>query len=165
MAARHVLIAAAVLAIGCAQMIPVTPPPPRVSDTIDSGDDQFRASQRLVLEGLDADERADAARAHSRYERALQIDASNPWVYLALARHYVEQGDPGRALAHLDRAEALLDALDPPSPGARAHCEGLRGAALALEGNESEARPLLEAAAQAAPDIWGDGVLTAAELH
>lgn len=136
-----------------------------MSDTIASGDDQFRASQRLVLEGLEADQRADAARAHARYERALQIDASNPWVYLALARHYVEQGDPGRALAHLDRAEALLDARDPPSPGAKVHCEGLRGAALALEGNESEARPLLEAAADAAPDVWGDGALTAEELH
>jgi tetratricopeptide (TPR) repeat protein len=163
-AARHVLIAATVLLLGCAQIIPTTPPP-RVSDTVASGDDQFRASQRLVLEGLDADERGEAARAHSRYERALQIDASNPWVYLALARHYIDQGEPGRALAHLDRAEALLDARDPPSPGAKAHCDGLRGAALALEGNESEARPLLDSAAQAAPDVWGDGVLSAAELR
>ena len=63
-----------------------------------------------MIEGLDADERGDAERARSRYERALQIDASNPWVYLALARHYVEAGDAGLALAHLDRAEALLDA-------------------------------------------------------
>jgi tetratricopeptide (TPR) repeat protein len=162
-AARHVLIAAAVLLLGCAQ-IPAKPPP-RVSETVANGDDQFRASQRLVLEGLDADVRGDSERAHSRYERALQIDANNPWVYLALARHYVEQGDPGRALAHLDRAEALLDAQDPPSPGARTHCDGLRGAALALEGNESEARPLLNEAASAAPDVWGDGVLSAAELR
>ena len=163
MAARHVLIAVAALVFGCAQL-PATPLP-RVSDTVASGDDQFRASQRLVLEGLDADERGDTARAHSRYERALQVDASNPWVYLALARHYVEQGDAGPALAHLDRAEALLDAQDPPSPGARVHCDGLRGAALALEGNESEARPLLDSAARAAPDLWGDGVLGAAELR
>ena len=148
---------------GCAQL-PATPLP-RVSDTVASGDDQFRASQRLVLEGLDADERGDTARAHSRYERALQVDASNPWVYLALARHYVEQGDAGPALAHLDRAEALLDAQEPPSPGARVHCDGLRGAALALEGNESEARPLLDSAARAAPDLWGDGVLGASELR
>jgi tetratricopeptide (TPR) repeat protein len=162
-AARHVLIAAVALVLGCAQIPSV--PPPRVSDTVASGDDQFRASQRLVLEGLDADERGDADRAHSRYERALQIDASNPWVYLALARHYVEQGDPGRALAHLDRAEALLDAQDPPSPGARVHCDGLRGAALALEGNESEAQPLLDSAARAAPDVWGDRVLSAVELR
>jgi len=162
-AARHVLIAAAAIVLGCAQ-IPATPPP-RVSDTVAGGDDQFRASQRLVLEGLDADERGDAERAHSRYERALQVDASNPWVYLALARHYVEQGDPGPALAHLDRAEALLDAQDPPSPGAKVHCDRLRGAALALEGNESEARPLLDSAAHAAPDLWGDGMLSPAELR
>jgi tetratricopeptide (TPR) repeat protein len=164
-AARHVLIALAVLWLGCAQIPTATTPPPRVSETVDDGDDQYRASQRLVLEGLDADDRGDPARAHSRYERALQIDASNPWVYLALARHYVDRGEPGRALAHLDRAEALLDARDPPSPGARAHCDGLRGAALALEGNETEARPLIDSAARAAPDVWGDGVLSAAELR
>jgi tetratricopeptide (TPR) repeat protein len=163
-AARHVLIAAVALLLGCAQIAP-PPPPLRLSDTIAGGDDQFRASQRLVLEGLDADERGDAARARSRYERALQIDANNSWVYLALARHFVEQGDPGRALAHLDRAEALIDAQDPPSPGARVHCDGLRGAALALEGDESEARPLLDSAARAAPDVWGDGVLSAEELR
>ena len=164
MAARAVLIAAAVLLLGCAQ-IPIPPRLPRVSDEVANGDDQYRASQRLVLDGLDADERGETERAHSRYERALQIDANNPWVYLALARHYVEQGDPGRALAHLDRAEALLDAQEPASPGARVHCDGLRGAALALEGNESEARPLLDAAAHAAPDVWGDGMLSAAELR
>jgi tetratricopeptide (TPR) repeat protein len=164
-AARHVLIAAAALWLGCAQIPTATTPPPRVSETVADGDDQYRASQRLVLEGLDADERGDPVRAHSRYERALQIDASNPWVYLALARHYVDRGEPGRALAYLDRAEALLDARDPPSPGARTHCEGLRGAALALEGNQTEAHPLLESAARAAPGVWGDGVLSAAELR
>ncbi len=152
-----------VVALGC-----VGPPgarAPRVSEEVSNGDDQFRASQRLVMEGLEADERGDATRARSRYERALQIDASNPWVYLALARHYVETGDPGRALAHLDRAEALLDAQQSPSPGAKAHCDGLRGAALALEGNRSEARPLLDAAAHSAPGVWGDGELSASELR
>jgi tetratricopeptide (TPR) repeat protein len=164
MAARSVLIAAALLALACAHA-PETTPVPRVSDVASSGDDQFRASQRLVMEGLDADERGDGARAQSRYERALQIDASNPWVYLALARHYVEAGDAGHALAHLDRAEALLDAQDPVSPGARVHCDGLRGAALALEGNRAEAQPLLDSAARSAPDVWGDGELSASELR
>ena len=107
----------------------------------------------------------DAARARSRYERALQIDASNPWVYLALARHYVEAGDAGHALAHLDRAEALLDAQEDGSPGARVHCDGLRGAALALEGNRTEARALLDSAARSAPGVWGDGELSASELR
>jgi tetratricopeptide (TPR) repeat protein len=70
-----------------------------------------------VLEGLDADERGDAARARGRYERALQIDASNPWAYLSLARHYVEMGEPGAALSHLDRAEALFEAQEIPPLG------------------------------------------------
>jgi tetratricopeptide (TPR) repeat protein len=162
MAARSLLIAAVALVLGCAA-VPPGPPPPRISELATSGDDQFRASQRLVMEGLDADERGDAARAQSRYERALQVDASNPWVYLALARHYVEEGDAGHALAHLDRAEALLD--ENASPGARIHCEGLRGAALMLEGNRAEAQPLLDAAARSAPDVWGDGTLSASELR
>jgi tetratricopeptide (TPR) repeat protein len=162
-AARSVLITALVLAFGCAPLPRARAP--RVSETVSSGDDQFRASQRLVMEGLDADERGDTARARSRYERALQVDPSNPWVYLALARQYVEAGDPGPALAHLDRAEALLDVQGSASPGARVHCDGLRGAALALEGNEAEARPLLESAARRAPGVWGDGRLSASELR
>jgi tetratricopeptide (TPR) repeat protein len=162
MAARSALIAAIALAFGC-ESLPGTPAP-RVSELASSGDDQFRASQRLVMEGLDADEQGNPDRARSRYERALQVDASNPWVYLALARHYVEAGDPGHALAHLDRAEALLD-RENGSPGARVHCEGLRGAALALEGDRSESRALLDAAARSAPDVWGDGELSASELR
>ncbi len=162
MAARSALIALAALALGCASVPPVHTP--RVSEST-SGDGPFRASQRLVIEGLDADTSGSAERARSRYERALQIDANNPWVYLALARHYVEAGDAGRALALLDRAESLLDAQDPLSPGAKVHCEGLRGAALALEGNTEEAQPLLDAAARSAPDVWGDGQLSASELR
>ena len=163
MAARSILIAAAALAFGCAQLQLPGPPAPRVSD-VTNGDNQFRASQRLVIEGLEADELGDAARARGRYERALQIDANNPWVYIALARHYVEAGDPGRALSYLDRAEALLDAQEPASPGAKVHCDGLRGAALALEGDRAEAQPLLDSAARSAPGVWGDGVLSASEL-
>jgi tetratricopeptide (TPR) repeat protein len=168
MAARSVLIAAVAFVLGCVAPMLVGHPAPRASEAAASGDDQFRASQRLVLEGLDADERGDAIRARSRYERALQIDASNPWVYLALARQFVEIGDPGRALAHLDRAEALLDAQESASPGAsgaKVHCDGLRGAALALEGNRAEAQPLLDSAARSAPDVWGDGELAASELR
>ena len=164
---RALLIGAASLAIACAGGLSATrDAAPHVSELAAEGDDQLRASQRLVLEGLDADERGDVERARSRYERALQIDASNPWVYLALARHYVEAGEPGRALSHLDRAEALLDAQGSgAAPGARIHCDGLRGAALALEGDRSNAQPLLDSAARSAPDVWGDGVLTASELR
>jgi tetratricopeptide (TPR) repeat protein len=158
------LACSAGLALACAAGISASRAP-RVSEIAAEGDDQLRASQRLVIEGLDADERGDSERARSRYERALQIDASNPWVYLALARHYVEVEEPGRALSHLDRAEALLDAQGGGAPGARIHCDGLRGAALALEGDRSSAQPLLDSAARGAPGVWGDGVLTASELR
>jgi tetratricopeptide (TPR) repeat protein len=159
-----VLASAAWLALGCAGGLSATDTP-RVSEIAPQGDDQLRASQRLVIEGLDADEGGDSERARSRYERALQIDPSNPWVYLALARHYVEEGEPGRALSHLDRAEALLDAQGGGVDGARIHCDGLRGAALALEGDRNAAQPLLDSAARSAPGVWGDGVLSASELR
>jgi tetratricopeptide (TPR) repeat protein len=140
-------------------------PTPRVTELASGGDDLHRASQKLVLEGLDADVRGETLRARSRYERALQIDASNPWAYLALARHYIDLGDAAPALSHLDRAQALLESSGQDSPGARSHCDGLRGAALKLRGRHAEARVLLDAAARAAPDVWGDGRLTAAELR
>ena len=138
---------------------------PRVSGLADDGDDLYRASQRLVIEGLDADIGGQEARARSRYERALQVDASNPWAYLALARHYVDAGDAGNALPHLDRAEALLESQAFDSPGARVHCDGLRGAALVLQGREAEGLALLDGVARAAPGVWGDGHLDAAELR
>jgi tetratricopeptide (TPR) repeat protein len=129
------------------------------------GDDLYRASQKLVIEGLDADIAGATDRARSRYERALQIDASNPWAYLALARHYIDEGEPGPALSYLDRAQALLESTEQDTPGALVHCDGLRGAALLLRGRHAEARVLLEDAARAAPDVWGDGRLSASELR
>jgi len=165
MAARTALIGAALLAVGCAALPSASPPLPRVSELAAQGDGPSRASQRLVIEGLDADERGDAKRARSRYERALTVDPSNPWAYLALARHYVQMGEAGAAMSHLDRAEALLESQDVPSPGAKVYCDGLRGAAFALEGNQSAARPLLDSAARSAPDVWGDGQLSASELR
>lgn len=166
MAARQFLtagcaVAAIALGVGCA----VRPPAARVSDLASRGDDPYRASQRLVIEGLQADERGDTAQARGRYERALQIDASNPWAYLALARHHLESGDPRAALSYVDRAEALLESQDAPTPGAKVHCDGLRGAALELEGRHDLARALLDSAARTAPGVWGDGELSASELR
>jgi len=170
-AAALVLAAASMLGIAAASMSCVglsagrEPAPPRVSQLADQGDARHRASQRLVLEGLDADARGDAARARGRYERALQVDASNPWAYLALARHYVDEGEGAIALSHLDQAEALFEAQEPASPGAEVYCIGVRGEALALVGRSAEARDLLDEAARRAPDVWGDGHLAAAELR
>jgi tetratricopeptide (TPR) repeat protein len=162
-ALRLALAAPLVLALGCAAV--GSGRTTRVSDLAQQGDARFRASQRLVIEGLDADASGDSARALGRYERALQIDSSNPWAYLALARHQLDAGDSRSALSHLDRAEALFESLDLDSPGAALHRDGLRGAALALEGRHAESQPLLDSAARRAPDVWGDGRLSASELR
>lgn len=181
MAARSDLIRGAALLLAAASLACAGlqagrgAPPSRVSELASLGDPRHRASQRLVVEGLEFDARGDAARARSRYERALVVDASNPWAYLALARHHVEAGDGRAALSHLDQAEALFEAQEPASsPGARgavptsgslAHRIGLRGEALARVGRVAESRALLERAARLAPGVWGDGHLAADELR
>jgi hypothetical protein len=118
-----------------------------------------------VLDGLHADAAGDDARASGLYQRALQVDSGNPYAYLALARHSVERDEPRLALEYVARAEDLLDADGARSPGAEAHLDGLRGAALTLEGERVQGSELLERAAQRAPDVWGDARLDADELR
>lgn len=150
---------------GCALAPTAAAPPLRVGDVAGEGDEVRRASQRLVLDGLRADSQHDAERARGLYQRALQVDSGNPFAYLALARQSVARGEGELALEYVDRAEDLL-ALDPErSPGAAAHLDGLRGAALSLAGDEEQGAELLEHAAQQAPDVWGDGRLDADELR
>jgi tetratricopeptide (TPR) repeat protein len=120
---------------------------------------------RLVLEGLDADASADPDAALVRYERSLQVDPTNPYAYLALARHRVDGEDPGSALPFLDKAQALLEAQGELSPGVEAHVEGLRGSALLASGRRGEAMPLLERARSLAPAAWSDGRLEPEELR
>jgi hypothetical protein len=152
---------------GCAirgPAIDVTPTL-RLSDLASVGDATRRASLQLVIDGLDADARGDARLARGFYARALQVDSSNPYAYLAIARHHAEGGNAPLTLEHLARTEELLDAADRESPRVEVHLTGLRGVALRLEGRSEESNPLLAQAATAAPSIWGDGVLGASELR
>jgi tetratricopeptide (TPR) repeat protein len=126
-----------------------------------SGDAARRASMRLVLSGLDADEVGRSAEASSLYERALQVDPTNPYAWLALARQEVFEGDPDRGLANLDKAETLL-ATD---EAAAAHVAGIRAAGLRAVGQGTLAEPLLRDARERAPAAWADGKLDAAELR
>jgi len=128
------------------------------------GDPARRASTRLLLRGLKADESWHFREAVVLYERALQVDPTNPWAYLCRARFEVAQGDPERALDYLDKVEALLPS-EPGAAGARAHLAGLRGTALAILGYTSRAEPLLAAAKRGAPRKWADGQLDASELQ
>jgi tetratricopeptide (TPR) repeat protein len=120
---------------------------------------------RLVVEGLEAEIASAHQRALSRYQRAIQIDSGNPFVYLVLARYYAEIADPERTLEHLDRAQSLLDPDGTLYRGAEPHLRGLRGWALAEEGRSADAEPLLAEARRLAPSVWGDGRLDASELR
>ena len=136
-----------------------------LSDVATGGDPAFRASMRLVLDGLDADAAGDPDLALVRYERSLQVDATNPYAYLALSRHRVEGEDPRSALPFLDKARALLRAQGELSPGVEAHLDGLRGSAFLESRRQSEALPLLERARSLDPEAWSDGRLDAEELR
>lgn len=153
--------------LGCAalggsqsRMVPV-----RISDLMEEGDAARRASLRLVDEGLAADARGEPARAQARYERALQVDATNPYAYLAIARHQVEEQDPLRALQFLDRTDSLMRMSGDLPPEVQVHLLGLRGGALYDSGRIAEGVELLDRARELSPEIWGDGALRAEELR
>jgi tetratricopeptide (TPR) repeat protein len=139
--------------------------PLRISEVADEGDGTRRASTRLVLTGLASDADLTPRLALSQYERAIQIDPTNPYAYLALARHFADRSDPGRTLEYLDQAEILLESQDLNSPRVEAHLSGLRGSALITAGRATEARPLLERADALAPSVWGDAWLSPEELR
>jgi tetratricopeptide (TPR) repeat protein len=139
-------------------------PPFRLSEVADQGDAARRASMRLVLSGLEEDQALRPAQALALYERALQVDPNNPFAYLALARHHVDGADPRRALAFLDKADALLANSDQRSEGLEAHLIGLRGSALYAGNRVGDALPLLERARQLSPSVWDDAHLDASEL-
>jgi len=118
---------------------------------------------RLVLQGLDEDASGREDRALSTYERAIQIDSTNPYAYLALARHEVDAERWDRALEALDQAELLFGKEG--APGLEAHLAGLRGAATLGKGYGGEAGELLDRAGRIAPEVWADGHLSAEELR
>lgn len=128
-----------------------------------TGDATRRASMRLLLQGLDADAAGRTNAALSSYERAIQIDSTNPYAYLALARHEVEAQDWDGASEALDQAALLFG--EEGAPGAEAHLDGLRGAVAAGKGYGAQAEPLLERASRLAPSVWADGELSAEELR
>ena len=165
-----------VLAVGCAgfghRVAPVRGGALRISEVAAKGDPLRRASTRLVLEGLGA---GKPQRALSHYERAIKIDATNPYAYLALASYQVQWGDVDRGLQSLNQAELLLESEELRSPRVEPHLVGLHGRAQVrmrgytraakTNGRVREGEPLLERARRLAPEVWGDGWLTAAELR
>ncbi|MAI26594.1 MAG: tetratricopeptide repeat protein [Myxococcota bacterium] len=154
------------LQAGC--QTPAPPPAPvkpyKASDFLDQGDPARKASMRLVVQGLESDDRAAYPAARASYERAIQVDATNPWAYLVLARYYVQQGDVSRVNSLLDQSAALFEAQGLREPRVGVHLLGLRGSAFVLEGRSADATLYLERAQELAPGVWGDDQLEADEL-
>jgi tetratricopeptide (TPR) repeat protein len=144
---------------------PATVEPVRISEMVDEGDPARRASLRMVLRGLDADTANQPERALGTYEEAIRVDPTNPYAYLAIARHHAESHDPEWALSFLDKADSLFRGEGGPSPRVEPHLLGLRGQALYANGDIDAGLPLLEEAWALAPDVWTDGRLSAAELR
>ncbi|MFT5442349.1 MAG: tetratricopeptide (TPR) repeat protein [Myxococcota bacterium] len=154
-------------AVGCETLgMPSTSTDPvRISDVDQEGDPARRASLRLVDDGLAADAMGEGSRAQSRYERALQVDASNPYAYLAIARHHIDAGQPKHALQFIDRAAALFYMRGDPPLRVEVHLLGLRGGALYDSGETLSGGELLDRARAISPKVWGDGSLSAQELR
>lgn len=153
---------------GCASARPVVQTPGgdmtalRVSQWSTRGDAQRRASTRMVLEGLDVSDYGREAEAVAGFERAIQVDPSNPLAYLAYARHEAFHGDPARALQFLDKAEATFG-RSAEGMHVLPHLRGLRGVALKRL-RRAGGSELVEAARREA-SVWTDGRLDAAELR
>jgi len=162
-----VLLVLAAFTSGCASFGSLRPPSGslRLSELADSGDPERRSSMDLVLQGLGDDADMQSARALSSYENALRVDPSNPYAYLALARHHAYGSDPARALPYLDKCHSLLRAQGAWSPRVEAHVEGLRGAALVAAGRARDGRAHLERARELDALAWGDEYLAASELR
>jgi len=139
--------------------------PIRVSDMLGRGDPAREASLRLVIQGLEADAAGNSRLAQGRYESAVRVDATNPFVYLALAQHAANGVDLEDALSFVDQAVTLFEAEGLLEPSVEVHVIGLRGEVKRALGRISEARPLLERARLMAPDVWADGRLDPLELR
>lgn len=138
--------------------------PLRISEVLGEGDPARRASIRLVVQGLESDMQGEMDHAQGSYERAIQVDATNPYAYLALARHHLDGREPRRAVQLLDQAAALFEAEGANDPRVDVHMMGLRGRAYHALGRGEDGVLYLEYARDLAPTVWSDGYLSAAEL-
>lgn len=165
-----ILMAWTLWGLGCAGLDPFAAParrpePLTVSSALGQGDARRDASLRLVIAGLDEDAAGRPDGALARYQRAVRVDATNPFAYLALARHHLEAGSPGEAEAFLEQSRALFETQARLGPEVDVWGLGLRGAIERALGREDRAASYFEAARALAPEVWEDEHLSAGELR
>ena len=158
------------LALGCAglprtNLRTLSAPPLTASSAIGQVDAERDASLRLVIEGLDEDTAARPSRALAKYQLAVRVDPTNPFAFLALARHHLEADSLDEASAFLDQARALFETQERLGPAVDVWGVGLRAGIDRASGRDEQADRRFEAARRLSPAIWGDERLSAAELR
>lgn len=123
------------------------------------------ASLRLVIAGLDDDSAGRSARALASYQRAVRVDPTNPFAYLAIARHHLEAGSIDEARAFLDQARSLFESQQRLGPSVDVWGVGLRAWIDRAESRDQQADVRFDAARELSPQIWGDERLSASELR
>lgn len=139
--------------------------PLTASDALGLYDAVRDGSLRLVIEGLDEDQAGRPDRALAKYQRAIRVDPTNPFAFLALARHHLEGDSPEEASAFLDQARALFEAQGDLGSSIGVWGVGLRAGIERARGRDEKADALLSQARRLSPEIWGDGRLSARELR
>lgn len=140
-------------------------PPLTASGAIGLDDSERDASLRLVISGLDEDQAGRPARALANYQRAIRLDPTNPFAFLALARHHLEDGAFDEASAFLDQARSLFESQQRLGPSVDVWGFGIRAGIDRGKGRNDRADALFERARALSPEIWGDERLSAAELR
>ncbi len=129
------------------------------------GDPTRDASLRLVIAGLDDDEAGRPSRALASYQRAVRVDSTNPFAYLALTRHHLEYGSGEEASAFLDQARSLFEVEGRLGPAVDVWGIGLRAWIDRSRGRDASAKIRFEAARGLSFEIWLDEQLSAHELR
>ena len=156
--------------LGCAPVTQRTPQPAAtepltVTRAIGRYDSARDASLRLVATGLEADAAGRPGPALASYQRAIRVDPTNPFAYLALARHHLEGDSIDEAEAFLDQARSLFEAEEGLGPEVDVWGVGLRAGIERARGREERAAELYATARALGPSIWRDERLSAVELR
>lgn len=155
---------------GCAGFSPSTSSradlePLTVTRALGQGDATRDASLRLVINGLDSDEAGQPSRALASYQRAIRVDSTNPFAFLALARHHIDYGNPQEASAFLEQARALFESEGSLGPAVDVWGVGLRAWIDRETGRHGEADDRFDAARELSHSIWADEMLSASEIR
>ena len=118
-----------------------------------------------MIAGLNDDQVGRPSRALASYQRAVRVDSTNAFAYLALARHHLEYGSGEQASAFLDQARSLFEVEGRRGSEVDVWGVGLQAWIDRSRGRDAMADTRFEAARTLSFEIWQDEQLSAHELR